>query len=262
MTTGTRERTDAAAPWGDVSLEPGAMRGFDLGTLRLILRRTANEIWIQTQRAPDFGEPDEGAWERWAVRASDGLAIRPAMPDRLLVVSHEHSYHLPPERDARVYVRIPLFVQVVTTGRHGRQVLAELPSVVLSSTWWGTVAEGELGYWLTTKARSAVSDELFLPHFGMCPLRLVNESDHALPVERFALQVAHLSLFADGSKNWTDEVRVRYEDSPEGSEVRFGEEAPPEAPAAELLASPRVKPIRGFHARTFARIRSISHLDF
>lgn len=252
----------AATPWGALDLGEGETRSIDFGTLRLSVRRTLEEIWLQAQRAPKLVEPEEGDWQRWALRGTSTVSVRPAMPDRLLVVSHEHSYHLPPRREAKVYVRIPLFVQVVVEGRRNEHVLMDVPSIVLSSTWWGTLEEGELGYWLTTKARAAVTEDLFLPHFGLCPLLLINDSAEALPVQRFALRVTHLSLFRDGRKNWTDEVRVSYKGSPEGSEIRFGEEAPAEAPGAQLLAPPRLRPVRGLHVWTFDRLRAFSPLGF
>jgi hypothetical protein len=251
-----------ATPWGALELGDGETRSLDLGTLRLIVRRTAEEVWVQAQRAPRLSDPEEGDWQRWSVAPEATVALRPAMPDRLLVVSHEHSYHLPPRREAKVYVRIPLFVQVMLDGRRSEQALADLPSIVLSQTWWGTLAEGELGWWLTTKARAALTDDLFLPHYGVCRLRLENASGEALPVQRFALQVTHLSLFSDGRKTWTDEVRVRYEGSSEGSEVRFSAEPPEEAGGARLLAGPRVPAARGLHVRTFDRLRHLSALGF
>ncbi len=247
-------------PWGGVTLPVGETRTGEWGTLRLILRRTAGELWIQQQRSPEPTDPDQGDWMRFAVPADGAVSIRPAMPDRMLVVSHEHRYHLPPRRDANVYVRIPLFVQIVMAHRRLDTVLLDLPSIVLSDTWWGSFTEGEVAYWLSTSARAAVDDTLFLPHVGMCPLRLVNESTTSLPVERFALQVAHLSLFSDGKRNWTDEVQVRYEDSPDGSEIRYGDEPPAEAGPADLLASPRVRAGRRLHVRTFDRLRSLSSL--
>ena len=246
------------SPWGEVPLRPREPQVFELGTLRLVIQRVAKEIWIQTQRGPDLADPDAGDWQRWAAPMESHIEVRPAVPDRLLVVSHEHRYHLPPRGETRFYVRIPLFVQVVLRSEVGEVVIADVPSIVLSDTWWGTHIEGELSYWLTTKARVELTDDLFLPHLGMCPFRLLNDSPEALPVERFAVRVPHLTLFSEAGHNWTDEVNVRYEDSPEGSEIRFATSAPAEARAAGLIASPRVESERGFRARTFDRLRSLS----
>lgn len=197
----------------------GGSRQLELGTLHLTLERTPKEVWLRMHRTPG-GDPENDDWLRWAAPKEARIEVRPAIPDRLVVVSHEHPYHLPPGGRSQVFVRIPLFVQVVVIDGDSEVVVADEPSIVLSDTWWGSFTEGELAYWLTTKARAEVSDDLFLPHIGMCPLRMVNDSHEALPVERFAVRVPHLSLFSDHGRNWTDQVNVRYEDAPE--EARSG----------------------------------------
>lgn len=250
------EARSAPGPWGDVTPALDESHSVELGTLRLVIKRSAGEFWIQARRGVD--DPDE--WLRWPAPAGRRLEVRPATPDRLLVVSHEYLFHLPPEGEARVFVRIPLFVQLVMTGGATERVVVDLPSTVLSDTWWGTFTEGELAYWHTTTARVALSDDLFLPRLAMCPFRLVNLSEEALSVDRFAVRVPHLSLFSDGRSNWTDEVVVRYTDDPEGSEIRFGGRAPAEASESRLIAHPRSSPERGLRARTFDRLRELSSL--
>jgi hypothetical protein len=253
------DRLELPRPWGVLPLGAGDEHQMELGTLHLTLRRSERELWVRLHRAAD-GDPEGSEWSRWAVPTDGLVELRPAVPDRLLVVSHEHAYHLPPRGESRVFVRIPLFVRVVVVRSDGEDVVADAPSVVLSDTWWGTFVEGELAYWLTTKARVQLDQSLFLHHFGMCALRLTNQSEVALPVERFAVRVAHLTLFSDGSRNWTDEVHVRYEDSPEGSAIRFSRKPPAEAGDVQRLARPRVPLERGFHAKTFDRLRSLSNL--
>jgi hypothetical protein len=242
-----------------VALEPGDQHELVLGTLQLKLRRTARELWLRVGRSPGQ-EWDDDPWVRWAVQATARIELLPATPDRPLVVSTEHPYHLPPHAESHIFVRIPLFVRVVVVDGGAEIAVADVPASVLSDTWWGTFTEGELAYWLTTKARTELTDDLFLPHYGMCPLRLMNESEEALPIERFAVRVPHLSLFAEGGRTWTDRVTVRYEDSPEGSEIDFAGSAPPEAGAAKLVSAPRSPLERGFHAKTFDKLRTLSNL--
>ena len=245
-------------PWGEASIEVGHTHELELGTLQLKVRRTETEIWLRAHRSP-AGDPEQAPWQRWAVAATGQIEIRPALPNRLIVVSPEHEYHLPPQGVSRIFVRVPLFVQVAILEGDSEVVAADLPSIVLSDTWWGTFTEGEIAYWLETKARVDLSDDLFLPHLGMCTLTLTNDSPSALPVERFAVRAAHLSLFTDGARNWTDSVSVRYDDSPEGSEITFAGKAPAHAREAEVIARPRVRLEMSFHAKTFDRLRSLSN---
>lgn len=247
-------------PWGELALEPGVSVERTLGTLHLTVKRTRNEIWLSAERGARAGNADVD-WARWAVPDNARLHLRPAAPDRLLVVSHEYPFHLPGRNTARLFVRVPVFVQAfVSSPDMDDLVVLDQPSVVLSDTWWGNVQEGELAYWLTTKARAEITDDLFVPHMAMCPVQLENESGEALPVDRFSVRALHLSLFRRGSRTWTDEVKVTYLAAEEGSEIAFGGRSPAEEPDGELISPPRVSMRRGFQARTFDRLRSISML--
>lgn len=251
---------NSPSPWGPLDLSPGSSRELDIGTLHLEVHRTAEEVWLR--RDPRPGMPVQAdEWQRWAISGDAELHLRPAGPDRLLVVSHEYPFRLPARRQAHFFVRVPLFVQVVASGPDlDDLVLSDEPAIVLSDTWWGTMQEGELAYWLNTTARAEVTDDLFVPHAGMCPVHLENGSGEVLPVTRFAVRAQHLSLFAQGGRMWTDEVRVRYHAAAEGSEIHFGGGPPDEAPGARTLATPRVALRRGLQARTFDRLRSLSML--
>lgn len=248
--------------WGPVRIGPGSEVEHELGALRLRVRRRSEELWIHASH-PSPGlrdeaavEVPEGDWIRWAVATGQEVELRPALPDRPIVVSPDQPFFLPPAGRARVFVRVPLFVRVELPDEKGRgQVLEEFPSLVLSDTWWGTFTEGEVGYWIGTHARREVSPALQEPHLAICPFVLVNGSAQALPVERFAVRVAYLTLFGRGRAVWTDEVQVRYEGAQEGSEIRYTGRIPPDAGDVQEMARSREPAPRGFHARTFGRFR-------
>lgn len=248
--------------WGPVRIAPGSEIEHTLGALRLRLRRRSEELWIHAahtrpgRSAETSNDVPDADWIRWAVPTGRDIALRPALPDRPIVVSPEQPFHLPPAGRARVFVRVPLFVRVELPSDKGpSQLLEELPSMVLSDTWWGTVTEGEVGYWIGTHARREVSPALHEPHLAICPFVLVNDSAQALPVDRFAVRVAYLTLFGRGRAVWTDEVHVRYEGAQEGSEIRYTGRIPPDAGDVEQMAASRESAPRGFHARTFGRLR-------
>lgn len=244
--------------WGVIDLDVGSEAERTLGDLTVRVRRTPEEVWVHGA----YGAPEPPAnedWTRWAVQRGDATALRPALPDRLVVVSPEQPFILPPHGWAHVFVRIPLFVALASVAEDGHEtVLSRYPAMVLSDTWWGSFTDGELAYWLTTKARRVVSPEIFGYHLAVCPLRLANESGDALPVEHFAVRVAHLTLFGRGSALWTDEVLVRYEGAEEGSEIRYTGRVPDVAGDVAPIAGPREAPPRGLTALTFGRFRALS----
>lgn len=259
-----------AAPWGRHDLGDGEERELRLGPLDLRLRRVGEEIWLSrhwtdAHAGGRFGgrrheAPGDVEWSRWAVpEGTDGVRLDPVFPDRALVVEPEQPFHLVRGARIRVYVRVPLWVAVGLPVPSGI-TLVEVPTVILSDTWFGDLSEGELSYALPTSARRELRPDLFAPHLAVCPLRLGNDAVNQLEVKKLCLRVSHLSLFSRGPELWSDETRVRYRGEDEESELRITGSAPPDAPDAERIVTPRVPLQRGFTARTFSRLAEFSGL--
>lgn len=255
------------SPWGELALDGDGAVTDDIGPLRIWARARAGEVWLAHapgsggRGADDAGPPDppeEEDWTRWPVpEGTTAVRTAPVFPPRTVVAEPERSFRLLPRSRARVFVRVPLWARI-HAGSRDAPVLTEVPTVVLSDTWWGSFTEGELCYWLSTTARRQVSPDVFSPHLAVCPLLLSNGSDEELPVEKIAVRVAHLSLFSDEGRFWADETRVRYRGGDEGSEIRVTGERPDEAGEAARVAPPReTPPSRGFRGRTFARLKSL-----
>lgn len=256
-------------PWGRRRLEDGEESELTLGPLTLRVTRTGSELRLATSRdgleatpggwaggnPGGRGDGEELEWSRWAHGGWDGdLFLEPMLPDRPLVVAPEEAFHLLAGAEARIYVRVPLWVKLEVDTGDGRSTLITLPTIPASDTWWGTVAEGELSYWLTTHARRAVTDDLFEPYLAMCPLQLRNRSEHNLTVDKVAVRADYVSLYAQEGKIWSDEMLVRYQGDVEGSRLEMAGRPPPEAPDGVPLTPARLKMGRGFRARTFARL--------
>jgi hypothetical protein len=135
-----------------------------------------------------------------------------------------------------------------------------VPTVVLSDTWWGTLEEGELCYWLETRARRAIGPADLVSHLVVCPLHLVNESDEPLHVEKIALRVAYLTIYRAGEGLWSDQTRVLYSGDVEGSRLEMEGRPPREATDPVLLSPPERIAAGGLRARTFRRFRSMKGL--
>lgn len=258
------------ALWDPNPLDSGERFRVDVGPRRVWVEGQPGEVRFALGDVPepsdcegDAAPPASGSWTRWALPAA-GATIRmaPALPDRTLVVTPEQAFHLLPGASARVFARVPVWIQLRiqpgdSEAGDGEMVL-EVPSVVLSDTWWGSVMEGELAYWLPTSARREVDPSRHRPHMAICSLHLLNRSAASLPVDRLAIRAAHLSLFLDGDVLWSDEARVVYQGSVEGSQIEMSGSPPVEAASARRVASPRVPIQRGLRARTFQRFLTMA----
>lgn len=244
--------------WGEIDLRPGAdAAAWSFGPLTLYARREETEVLLRTEH--DGVETSD--WVRWHAPADARLELRPVLPDRAIVVAPERPYRLSPRGRSEIYVGIPLFVRVVSTLDGSEEVLADYPSEILSDTWWGGFVEGDLAYWVDTRARRAVPTEPYGANQAVCPFRLVNQSSQALPVERFSVRVDYLTLFSTAAGVWTDEVLVRYGGPDEGSEIHHTGQAPRAAASVKHLAGPRTAPPSGLRERTFSRLRALAWGD-
>jgi len=254
--------------WGDRSPPAsGETQRLGIGPLTLWVRSQENEVWLAHSRTPEgdpsSSEPPEDVeWSRWATQGTDyTLRITPALPDRALVVKPEHPFTLLRRTEARVYMWLPVWVriQVVEDRDRDVSVLAEIPSVQLSDTWWGDFQDGEMAYWLSTTGRRALTPELFETHLVMRAVQLNNLSGDDLRVEKLALRVEHMSVYEKDGWLWAEEVLVNYHGEDEGSEILMDDRAPAEASGAREVTPARAE-TKSFRARTFARLKALSGL--
>lgn len=256
--------------WGDHALpDRGETRRFDVGPLALWVRRIQNEVWLTHHREVDGpiprGDrpPPDAEWRRWAFEETpETVRLLPALPDRLLVVKTEQPFTLLRRAEARIYMRVPVFVRIqVPTERGDPVTLEEVPTEVFSDTWWGDFLEGQLAYWLTTKARREMRDELFHPYLAVAVLHLRNRSSDDLSVEKLALRVEHLSIYEQHGRLWAEETKVDYQGEALGSDIRMDDLPPREAEGAREITPARAQ-VKGFRARTFQRLKALSGFGF
>jgi hypothetical protein len=254
-------------PWGERSTPAdGETLQVDVGPLTLWIKSVENEIWLASARGAGDGRsrpegpPDDLEWSRWAMRDEPHhLRITPCLPDRALVVKPDHPFTLTRRAQARIYMRVPAWVRVeAVESAKGKPIrLAEVATAPLSDTWWGDFLDGELAYWLSTKARRGFTPELFASDQIMSVLQLDNLSDDDLVVEKLLVRVEHLSVYQDEDRLWAEEVRVEYHGEAEGSDIRMDDRPPREATGAREITPARTQATT-FKARTFARLRALS----
>lgn len=250
--------------WGEHEISPGKIYNWAIGDLNLWCNRTSQEIQIAYQRLSANQDrtgmkdpPADISWSRFALRKEHpSIRISPLFPDRPVVVKPESPFKLNQGVQARIYFRVPIWIKVELATREP-MVLAEIPTVVLSNTWFGTFAEGELCYWISSGARREIEPDPTRNYLAICPIQLVNKSEVDLSIEKLCLRVANLSLFLDEIQLWSDETRVIYKGEDATSQIDFIGKPPSEAPTAELTTSPRNPIKKGLVAQTFASLKDL-----
>ena len=260
-------------PWESATIESNATLRREIGPLRLWVRRAGDEWHVATEHEPTGTPADNGAglsanpdvpsegleWHRWVVGEKSGiLLLKPAMPDRPVVVRPEYSVRVPPKQHAVFYVGIPIWVQV-TVG-DGKRVLCEEPTVMLSNIWFGDYASGELCYSLQTRARRDIDDTDQHSHRAVCPVKVTNSAKSELDFQRLCIRVSHLRILERNDRLWTDQVNVTYRGEDEESRIEYGKgKKESKGDGAEtVLAEPRDPPEGSIIRKSFRNLRSLN----
>lgn len=226
----------------------------ELGDNLLRIKRVGDEVWIGTRftsKLAEYVDHRVVEWSRWvAKRQLDRLQIVPLMPDKSVVVTPESPFSLLPEAQARVFVRIPVWAGIAEAPG-AEEYIQQIPSMILSNTWFGTPIEGEMCYWISSSVRRDIRFKHPGKHLVICPIQMRNKSREQLHVEKICLRVRWLSLYQNGEDLWANDTRISFRGSEDASQVTVASGPPVEVPEAKLITRPRSELRRGFTIRTF-----------
>jgi hypothetical protein len=223
-----------------------------VGPLQIWLRRKGDELHIAVERQTDSedltniivpklldGEEPAGLdWGRWVYDKCKEIVLTPVTPDRPVVVRPEVPVKIPPGQQALFFVSIPLWIRI-SVGDGDRIQLCEKPSVKLSNIWFGDPMSGDLCYSLRSRARREISDSQVEPHRAVCPVTIRNTAINQVEIERFCLDVEHLSICLGVSRLWTNGVQINFKGEDEISLLEYSKKPPTYEAIEKILSEPR-----------------------
>lgn len=235
--------------WAAQTLERGETRLWEAGHLRLWARHEQHEWRVTGDRNDQErdslkitrGEPPPAgaSWKRWAFKNEyDGISASPAMPDKPVVVRPDSPIRIPPGNEVTFFVSIPVFLQL-HLGPKKNLFIHEEPSVVLSKTWFGSPAQGELCYALRTGASRDLDGIKKGPHRAICPILIKNNSPEDLNFEKLCIRAMHVNIYRGARRLWTEEIRVSFRGESQISEISFSKDPPAFEQLGEVLGVAR-----------------------
>lgn len=201
-----------ACTWGTSELSTGDTLQCRFGSLQITVKRDTQQWQMayrhveETETAQDSNEEwSPESWLRFVFASTSGnLELRPALPDRSVVSRPTSPFHLPPLEQATIFITTPLWVQLRV--HDSAMLLQEIASQRISDTWFGTsTMSGELCYATETRARLTLEESPAIPHKAITEVRLENQSDEPLLIERINLPAPFLTLYRDAAGDFRTE---------------------------------------------------------
>lgn len=263
-----------SSPWGMVEAPEGTCLAWNFGSCELRVQHRRDEWLIAAIRPGDTDgsspetrgmaesvayDPDL-PWTRYVTVVDDLLEMLPCMPDRAVVVRPDSAITILPGRSGQFYFTIPVWVRLLSASRGPKTTMAEIPTIILSNTWFGDPSAGELCYSLDAPLRRT-HDEMREEGFrAICPIHVKNGSHEELSFQRVCVQVEHLSLYRGESILWSNEVHVLFKGSDQISQITYSSHPPTMDRSATLLTGPRTRPEHNILRRSFGFIRQFTGL--
>jgi hypothetical protein len=242
-----------SALWEEMPIPERSSLIINYGPLKLRLRRRHNEYALVINRDPaaEFAceidqsgqENGEPVNERYAFdKPFDRVRLAPVLPDRSVVVRPDNALKILSGQQALFFVSIPVSLRVSLIGATTVD-LVDIPTLVLSNTWFGDTVEGELCYSLKTSAKREIATLSKRPWRAICPITITNTGSSHLEIQRLCVQVKHLSCFLGETQLWTNSVEVVSRGEVAQTVLNYGSEPPAFEKVQRKLADPR-EPVR------------------
>jgi hypothetical protein len=188
-------------------------------------------------------------------KSTSVVELKPQLADRTVVTRPSTPISLAPGEEITLYLSTPLWIQFEISGK-GENALDELAIHRPSDTWFGpSTREGELCYASQTSGRTNLEKLPVRASRAITPLIIINRASDKLLIERIALPMPLLSLFATPEGLlWTQSATLLRDDDGDMAELKLSKDAPKEAVGAVRINKPRQHPEKGMLVRAFSSI--------
>lgn len=228
-----------------------------IGDLTIYARMKNDEWELSSSYDDQVGCADDVAWSRYVTVKDDAVEVKPALPDRPVVVRPESPIVILPGRWGRFYFHVPIWARLLSTARGTTQLMEEMPTHRLQSTWFGDPVEGELCYALESRlTRELLPDDD--ESFAVCEVTVQNQSKERLRFERICVHVESMRLFEATGQLWTNELKVTFTGADQISDLTFRSDPPERAKRPVEVSEPRIAPDSNILRRSFTLIREIT----
>lgn len=247
--------------WGSLQINNEKDYHRQIGPLGLWVAHRGDEWLLAATTTEDSGEtdlpekpaiaPDGEAWNRYVLTGnSKTVEFSPITPDRPVVVRPESILKIESGARALFYVLVPVWVRIAV-GTQKKHHLTDLPTIILSNTWFGEPHDGELCYFLKTWAKRSLKGVTPRSHLAVCPVSIKNGSSDSLFFNRLCIRTGYLSMYQGDSRLWTSGVNVQFRGANQTSKIRYNQEPPDFEAGCRLIGVPRQKAAKEFSIKSF-----------
>jgi len=253
--------------WTPLKLEMEIEYHWEIGPLDLWIKKIGNE-WLLTHKlsndkqdeyrlqiAVQEQKPQELIWNRYICpNQYTFIQLEPSSPDRAVIFGSELPLKIFPKSSSLLFASIPIWLRIYA-GKKKESMLTEIPTSVLSNTWFGDPLSGELCYNLKTKARRSIQELNISPHRIVCPVFIENKSFNPFDFQQLCIHVENLKIYMGKNHLLTGEVHITIYGEEQISQVSYPDYEPSIEKGCKLLCNERVKVDKSILKKSFSLLK-------
>lgn len=191
--------------------------------------------------------------------AQEEVILKPAMPDRPIVVRTENHIRFAPGASGLFFVSMPLRLRVLLSKRSKDDFeMLSVSTQRLSNTWFGNSDEGELCYALKSRAKYKIDELKTSSYRAVCAVHIKNLStEKSLEFDRICIDTRYMGLVEGKNKIWTSTISYRWHGTREPEEVHYRMKAQDYDEILGELADPLESPHGGVIKKSLSSLRSL-----
>lgn len=255
-----------------VTLENGVCCAVSAGAVSFWVRRVDEEIQtaLQRNKSPEkpvvemrmpSGCPEEVSWERFYAPSYSFIRMLPALPNLPVILKSSEGMKFLPGEEARYYVRMPLWIQVVAEVKQRKEIIMDVPETILSRTWSGAPSSGFISYFLTSELRRGEPASEPNPVSIFCPLVIRNESKRLLSLNRMCVHTENLNVYTWLENFVTNSLSVTIRGDALEERIQIADRPPRSFKGTKLINKARIRTSDNILSKSFTLIRQVATSD-
>ncbi len=233
--------------WGKYNIDTDKSYVCAVGKKKIFIKKR-NKEWLlhegskELSNGCEFVSCDTSEMEDWNVVVADKnntINILPSLPNLPVVVRPQYSFKLLPAMHIELFVNIPVWVQFYAGIQKKENLLADIPVMQLSNTWFGDPDNGSLCYSLPGNIYSHLLPDQIPSYMAVCTLKIFNDASTTLDFQRLLLQLDAVNLYLSNGVLYTNEIKVKFKGENQVSDFMISKQTPSFVQNAKHLAHPR-----------------------
>jgi hypothetical protein len=255
--------------WEPKTLKKNQWYHWKIGPCRIWIRRSEDDEWsvafdrtsmdqhlVVAQREK---KPEDLSLTRYIFRsATDDIQFLPALPDRPVMVNPESPVNLLSKTKAIFFVSIPLWLRIYS-GEKDDALLCEIPTEMLSNTWFGDPMEGELCYSLKTSALRSITDFEKKPHKIYCPVYILNNTSTPFQFQKLCIHVENLRVYRANRLLLTNDVEITFIGEELPSQIVLSDGKPSISGDSVMICEERIPTSKSLLKKSFSLLKCFTN---